>query len=214
MQILNLKHCLFNEQCTDTNLNCNMQRKKHHSFCLESLRFKVGSFLFADLSLTTIYFPDCAFLSQIGKCLWEASSLNIRLQWGHFFLSSTGWFCCPPSALYEFALSYLERPSALRTCSDSSFHLGTLTSRMGRLSSDFWAVVVGLGGLAEAILGFRVLFDFEGFGSKAEKSMTLGALEFWDVLQTITFWQVSTWASKSLLGTYRLHLLHILRKSA
>ena len=79
-------------------------------FCFDNLRFRRGytgaSLLDALplapaaaapdylllLSLTIIILLVSAFLAQIGKCLYEASSENMREQWGHCLRLSKAFY--------------------------------------------------------------------------------------------------------------------------
>ena len=105
---------------------------------------------------------DSALRAQIGKCRREASSENIRAQCGHCLRSS---ICCWDEVADSVSCDeelFLARPRALRICSLSCFHLGTLCWQIGRSSSVFAAYDLAyLGGLAEATLGF--LFGLELF---------------------------------------------------
>ena len=108
-------------------------------------------------SRTTISLLEWELRSQIGKCLWAASSENIREQCGHC-LRLSNCFCIFELTvlcvkLYWFALSVLDLPTALLIYSLSYFHLGTLWPLIG-LESVLSYLLCLRGGLADATLGF------------------------------------------------------------
>ena len=108
-------------------------------------------------SRTTISLLEWELRSQIGKCLWAASSENILEQCGHCLRLSKCFCMCELTVLcvklYWLALSFVDLPTALRICSLSYFHLGTLYPFIGLESALSYFLTVR-GGLAEATLGF------------------------------------------------------------
>ena len=88
-----------------------------------------AAFLMPLESRTTISLLEWELRSQIGKCLWAASSENMREQCGHCFRLSKCFCICELTLLcvklYWLALSVVDLPTALLIYSLSYFHLGT-----------------------------------------------------------------------------------------
>ena len=170
---------------------------------------------FDAVSRTTINLPDSAFRSQIGKWRWAASSEKKREQWGHCLRLSRcrcAYFSTPETS-YWLVLSVADLDIALRNCSLSCFHLGTLLLLMGLLS--ILSLFCTKGGLAEAMRGLRTglkLFKLcfplaSGWDEKVVKSIILG---IWEVcaVWTTNYWQVSMCWARSFNRICLRHFSH------